>query len=507
MIMEARILKKQEILPALHLVWEVFAEEVAPTYSPEGVAEFQKFIKYENIISMYQKGEIVFFGAYENEELCGAEALNRAGHICLLFVKKAYQGKGMGRMLYQAGYEYCADELGVGRMTVNTAPNAVPVYQKLGMRQTASEQQVNGIRFIPMETYVNAVKGAKRANASGTPDDGRKKKGLLVGGIIAAVLILVLLLFLGYFLIRNLYVETKTVIEDRTEDGIEEGDGTWDDEDPMNPDSPLWDERGDGGNNHDSGEHNSGDSQSGGTAAIPEDIAENLDYKISEDSYSFTDEEKKSTLIAFDVKYPKLEGLDKKVQKKVNREIKNCAMKTVDEIYTNPSEAFKEKILGTQTPMLVSQVTYKVCYADNNFISIVFEDGGLAGSQEDTYQHLRTLNIGLSDGKVYEVRDIVELNDEFIDEWLLVMREEAGDDKFLSELDKQKIKKTLSGEDIDGNYVVNFFFDQDGIEIGYDLNYAPDDANDQGYVWVTAPFTYKEIGEYAKNEDFWAYFD
>ena len=48
--MEIRILNQQEILPALHLVWEVFAEETAPRYTPEGVAEFQKFIKYENLL-------------------------------------------------------------------------------------------------------------------------------------------------------------------------------------------------------------------------------------------------------------------------------------------------------------------------------------------------------------------------------------------------------------------------------------------------------------------------
>ena len=98
--MEVRILQKQEILPALHLVWEVFAEDVAPSYPPEGVAEFQKFIKYDNILSLWQKQEIIFFGAFENETLCGTIAVKRAGHICLFFVKKDCQGKGIGKLLY-----------------------------------------------------------------------------------------------------------------------------------------------------------------------------------------------------------------------------------------------------------------------------------------------------------------------------------------------------------------------------------------------------------------------
>ena len=31
--MEVRILQKSELLPALHLVWEVFVEDVAPSYT------------------------------------------------------------------------------------------------------------------------------------------------------------------------------------------------------------------------------------------------------------------------------------------------------------------------------------------------------------------------------------------------------------------------------------------------------------------------------------------
>ncbi|MGN1166077.1 MAG: GNAT family N-acetyltransferase [Lachnospiraceae bacterium] len=487
--MEVRNLQKKELLPALHLVWEVFAEEVAPLYPPEGVAEFQKFIKYDNIISMYQKQEIEFFGAFEGDELCGTIAVKSIGHICLFFVKKQWQKKGAGRMLYEAACDYCARKICVSRMTVNAAPGAVVVYQHLGMRQTGPMQQVNGISYIPMETYINVVTPKKSQD--------KKRTGLIIAGIVAGVLFIVLLMVGGVFLIRSIYNESKNIVEDEIENRIEE----WDDEDPMDPDSPLWDNRGDGDS------EDSSDNQAGGSAAIPADIAPNLKYEIKEDSYTFTDDEKQSTVIGFDVKYPKLEGLDKKVQDKINKEIKNCAMETVDEIYEHPSEEFKEKILGTQNPMLVSQVTYKVCYASNDFISILFEDAGTKGSQDDYYQHLRTLNIGLQDGKVYEVKDIVDLDDEFIDEWLDVMREEAGNDQFLSELSKTEIKETLSGKSIDGNYVVNFFFDEDGVEIGYDLNYASGDSNDHGYVWVTAPFTYDEIEYYEKNDDFWAFFD
>ena len=36
-------------------------------------------------------------------------------------------------------------------MTVNSSPYAVPIYHKLGFKDTGSEQVVNGLRFTPME--------------------------------------------------------------------------------------------------------------------------------------------------------------------------------------------------------------------------------------------------------------------------------------------------------------------------------------------------------------------
>ena len=35
---------------------------------------------------------------------------------------------------------------------------------------------------------------------------------------------------------------------------------------------------------------------------------------------------------------------------------------------------------------------------------------------------------------------------------------------------------------------MEFFLDRDGIEIGLNFNYPPEDSHDLGYSWVTAPF-------------------
>lgn len=153
--MEIRKLNRQEVRPALQLIWEVFLQDVAPVYTEEGIEEFRKTIEYETIFPMYMNEEIAMFGAFEGEELIGTISVKKIGHIFLFYVKSSCQGRGAGRQLFQAVYQHCANGLGVSRMTVNAAPDAVPKYMRMGMKPVMTEQQVKGMRYIPMEMAVN----------------------------------------------------------------------------------------------------------------------------------------------------------------------------------------------------------------------------------------------------------------------------------------------------------------------------------------------------------------
>ena len=59
-------------------------------------------------------------------------------------------------------------------------------------------------------------------------------------------------------------------------------------------------------------------------------------------------------LIEFNVTYPVVHGLpDAGVEAKVNEELKNCAMQTVNQIYDNPSDTIKERVISEKNPMLI----------------------------------------------------------------------------------------------------------------------------------------------------------
>lgn len=138
-----REIRQEEIEKALCLVWQVFQEYEAPDYTKEGIEEFYKSIHDEQYLS-----RLCWYGAFVQERLVSVIATRNGGtHIALFFVDGKYHRQGIGKRLYQTARSMNDS----GRMTVNSSPYAVPVYHRLGFRDTGIEQVVNGLRFTPME--------------------------------------------------------------------------------------------------------------------------------------------------------------------------------------------------------------------------------------------------------------------------------------------------------------------------------------------------------------------
>lgn len=467
--MLVRTIGENEALMALRLVWEVYVSDVAPLQKPEAVAGFQNFIRYENIRPRIQNGEITLFGAWEGQELCGVSGIDRGGNILLLYVRKTWQRRGVGRQLMQAMYQFCGQVLVVTRMMMKVFPSGAMAMNHLGMRDVAPAQTVGPETFIPMEIMI----------APGTMQPIRKKnKTAIILAVIAAIALIVLLAAMVYKETRNV-LETPGVYNDFYSDDF--NDLFRDD---------IYEEEEEG---------------SSGMDAIPEYEESDLSFEIKEDNYLYSPDDTKTTYVDFEIYYPQIEGLgDAKVQEQINEELKSCAMETVDRIYENPSTEIKERVLGEEYPVIADYVKYKVTYLTEEFICVAFEDYSYEGSEEDYYVGLRAKNINLKDGTAYEVKDIVNLNEQFVNEWLDVMRSEAESDSFLSELKTEELREALSGKNTKNDtYLPVFFTDRDGIEIGFSFHYEKDDENNIGYGWVTAPLNEDILTKYRVQNPFW----
>ncbi|MGN0554174.1 MAG: GNAT family N-acetyltransferase [Oscillospiraceae bacterium] len=119
----------------------------APEYSDEGVEEFKKSLGDENFVS-----KLKFYGAFMNDEPAGVLAMREPQHISLFFVKAEYQGKGIGRKLF----ERMKKDYDVMLFTVNSSPFAVKIYEKFGFTADCPERTTSGIRYTPM-TYNDSM--------------------------------------------------------------------------------------------------------------------------------------------------------------------------------------------------------------------------------------------------------------------------------------------------------------------------------------------------------------
>lgn len=140
---------------ALELVWKVFQECDAVDYEELGVLTFKHFISHENMIEKFRSGEMVFFGAYEENELIGVIAMRNGFHISLLFVDKNYQRQGVATKLVRRAVLYCMEENPcLKQITVNSSPNGRKAYLAMGFYPLTPEQKKEGMRYTPMRIDV-----------------------------------------------------------------------------------------------------------------------------------------------------------------------------------------------------------------------------------------------------------------------------------------------------------------------------------------------------------------
>ncbi len=132
----------EEIPSAIELAWRTFLKFEAPDYSKQGIDSFYESIHNSEFIS-----QLKFYGAFKKEKMIGVIATRKNGsHVALFFVEESYQGKGIGKRLFQM----ICKENQTGMITVNSSPYAVSIYKHLGFVPTDVEQITDGIRYTPM---------------------------------------------------------------------------------------------------------------------------------------------------------------------------------------------------------------------------------------------------------------------------------------------------------------------------------------------------------------------
>jgi GNAT superfamily N-acetyltransferase len=141
---------EQELQAVSKLACEVFCESIRPPYSPEGTQEFLRYAAPEAWRERQQSGHLTWVAEIEGQ-LVGTIHLRNGNHVAMLFVRAQHQRSGVGRSLVQVATAQARTLQPPPKfMTVNSSPNAVPAYERMGFLPVGPEQTINGIRFVPM---------------------------------------------------------------------------------------------------------------------------------------------------------------------------------------------------------------------------------------------------------------------------------------------------------------------------------------------------------------------
>jgi len=137
---------------ACDLVIDCFDRFIAPGYSPEGIAEFHKFVTPEAISDRVTKGHFILVAA-AGGSIVGVLDMRSNNHVSMLFVKPEFHRRGISKRLLCEALRRCAvADPNITSIDVNSSPYAVAIYEKLGFVKTGEERMVNGIRFTPMRS-------------------------------------------------------------------------------------------------------------------------------------------------------------------------------------------------------------------------------------------------------------------------------------------------------------------------------------------------------------------
>ncbi len=145
-----------EDLPGIKkLIEGVFDEKVAHLYSEEGVRTFKGYIELGKMQERMKRNYWALIAENKDLEIIGTIFFKDRNHINLFFVRADLEWKGVGKALLEKAVKISMEEdPSLQRITVNSSPNSLEVYKKMGFKPVDKEKVLHGIRFIPMSRII-----------------------------------------------------------------------------------------------------------------------------------------------------------------------------------------------------------------------------------------------------------------------------------------------------------------------------------------------------------------
>jgi len=116
----------------------------------EDAAPFFSSLTPEALATSMREANRSYLVAEADSRVIGMIMVRDGSHISQFFVDPAFQGRGIGRLLWLSAKEKALQAFGSSEFSVNSSLGAVRVYEHLGFHQVGDRTVKNGLEFIPM---------------------------------------------------------------------------------------------------------------------------------------------------------------------------------------------------------------------------------------------------------------------------------------------------------------------------------------------------------------------
>lgn len=124
---------------------------IAPTCTEVGAQTLVNAMSVESVAHYFALGYQYHVAMNEAGELVGVVGVKDNSHLYHLFVADSAKGQGLSRQLWELAKAECLAKGNPGTFTVNSALNALHVYQRFGFIALGDIRERGGICDIPMQ--------------------------------------------------------------------------------------------------------------------------------------------------------------------------------------------------------------------------------------------------------------------------------------------------------------------------------------------------------------------
>lgn len=494
--MNIRLLEEHEIQRAINVAHEAYRACLLPLVrSEEEVALYNNYVNLEHIWKQVHEGSLFLWGLFEQEELCAVSAMQKNGHITMLYVRPMYQRRGYGKtlVLYMRGY--AKERLGLERVTVNVIPiAAAPFFYRQKFQPVLSGNPQKN--YLPMTI-------SSREDFSLQP-----KRNVSSGAIIAVIsifltiIVVIALAFSVYHVVAegmdsSLPEPRQEVVPSEEPDATEESES----EDTEEQKEAIKD------NSEDKELEEVECSDGRGVTIIAKESdmyrAQDCEYTLNPENFSY-DEDNEAGKKEINVNYPQLVFTDGRDASAMNQKIRDTACYYMDMIYPTIDESYQmEESLGKYNYM--TEVEYQVTYMDNHLLSVTFRSHYWMGDSILEKCDIYALNFNVQTGELYYIEDILSPDEEFAQSYYEALCEQEPSLKKAEGITTDLLARTLTGEVVDNRFYSNYSVCKDKIKINFTFHYASNHLYLAGA--DTVCYWTADLAPYQTSSDFWQFYE